>query len=274
VKEKSFQSAIIVIASKRFLTLLEMTFRDRTKMKLNIFNTPDEVVYALAEHFVQVAKESIAAGGRFSVALSGGSSPKKLYELLASTSFADMVDWTKTYFFFGDERNVPQDDAESNYLMAKKALFAPLYIAADNIFAVDTSLTPNEAAQKYSEQVAEFFGDDEMSFDLILLGLGDDTHTASLFPHTAVLADVTPAVKANFLPEKQIYRITFNAPLINEAKNIAFLVYGESKAIAVHHALEDEEDIDNHPAQLIDAITGEVQWFLDEAAAANLEEDY
>ncbi|MFD0752250.1 6-phosphogluconolactonase [Mucilaginibacter calamicampi] len=243
-------------------------------MKLNIFQTPDEVVYALAEHFVQVANESIAAGGRFSVALSGGSSPKKVYELLASTSFADRVDWTKTYFFFGDERNVPQDDADSNYLMAKKALFAPLMIEGDNIFAVDTSLTPNEAAQKYAEQIAEFFNDEEMSFDLVLLGLGDDTHTASLFPHTEALNDVTPSVKANYLPEKDIYRITFNAPLINEAKNIAFLVYGESKAPAVYNALEADEDIETYPAQLIDAIIGEVQWFLDEAAAADLKEEY
>jgi 6-phosphogluconolactonase len=197
-----------------------------------------------------------------------------LYELLASTSFADRLDWTKVYFFFGDERNVPQDHDDSNYLMAKKALFLPLYIEANNIFAVDTTLTPNEAAQKYSEQIAEFFADDEMSFDLILLGLGDDTHTASLFPHTAVLADITPAVKANYLPEKDIYRITFNAPLINEAKNIAFLVYGESKAEAVYNALEADEDIELYPAQLIDSIVGEVQWFLDEDAAANLEEQY
>ncbi|MCC8426768.1 6-phosphogluconolactonase [Mucilaginibacter sp. UR6-11] len=243
-------------------------------MNLNIFNTPDEVVDALAQYFVKTANESIAAGGKFSVALSGGSSPKKLYELLASTTYADSVDWTKVYFFFGDERNVPQNDPESNYLMAKKALFEPLYIDAANIFAVDTTLTPNEAAQKYAEQIAEFFDDDEMSFDLVLLGLGDDAHTASLFPHTEVLHDVTPSVKAPFLPAKQIYRITLNAPLINEAKNIAFLVYGESKAVAVHHVLEDEEDIENYPAQLIDSITGEVHWFLDEAAAADLEEQY
>lgn len=243
-------------------------------MKLNIFRTPDELLYALAEYFIQTANESIAAHGRFSVALSGGSSPKKLYELLASTSFADKTDWSKVYFFFGDERNVPQDHPDSNYLMAKKALFAPLMIEADNIFAVDTSLTPNEAAQKYAEQIAEFFNDDEMSFDLVLLGLGDDTHTASLFPHTEVLNDVTPSVKANYLPEKDIYRITFNAPLINEAKNIAFLVYGKSKAPAVYNALEADEDIESYPAQLIDSIIGEVQWFLDEAAASDLAEEY
>jgi 6-phosphogluconolactonase len=243
-------------------------------MNVNIFNTPDEVVDALAAFFVKTANESIAANKKFSVALSGGSSPKKLYELLASTTYADSVEWAKVYFFFGDERNVPQNDPESNYLMAKKALFEPLYIDAANIFAVDTTLTPNEAAQKYAEEIAEFFDEDEMSFDLVLLGLGDDAHTASLFPGTDVLHDVTPSVKAPFLESKQVYRITLNAPLINEAKNIAFLVYGESKAEAVHHVFEDDEDIENYPAQLIDSITGEVHWFMDEAAAANLEAEY
>ncbi|MDB5159450.1 MAG: 6-phosphogluconolactonase [Mucilaginibacter sp.] len=243
-------------------------------MTLNIFNTPDEVVDGLAQYFVKISNESIAAHDKFSVALSGGSSPKKLYELLASTIYADSIDWTKVYFFFGDERNVPQTDSQSNYLMAKKALFEPLYIDAANIYPVDTTLTPNEAAQKYAETIAEFFDEDEMSFDLVLLGLGDNSHTASLFPYTPVLYDVTPSVKEVWLEDQQVYRITLNAPLINEAKNIAFLVYGEGKAEAVHHVLEDDEDIENYPAQLIDSITGDVQWFMDEAAAANLEDEY
>jgi 6-phosphogluconolactonase len=243
-------------------------------MNLNIFNTADEVVDALAQYFVKTANAAIAAKGKFSVALSGGSSPKKLYELLASTTYADSVEWGKVYFFFGDERNVPQTDKDSNYLMAKKALFEPLYIDADHVFPVDTTLTPKEAAQKYAETIAEFFDEDEMSFDLVLLGLGDNSHTASLFPYTPVLHDVSPSVKEVWLEDQQVYRITLNAPLINEAKYIAFLVYGEGKAEAVHHVLEDEEDIENYPAQLIDSITGEVEWFLDEAAAANLENQY
>jgi len=105
-----------------------------------------------------------------------------------------------------------------------------------------------------------------------LLGLGDNSHTASLFPHTPVLHDTTPGVKEVWLQDQQVFRITLNAPLINEAKQIAFLVYGEAKAIAVHHVLEDDENIDEYPAQLIDSIVGEVQWFLDEAAAADLED--
>jgi 6-phosphogluconolactonase len=239
-------------------------------MELNIFNNESEVLDALAAHFVKLAKEAIAAQGKFSVALSGGSSPKKLYELLASTSYADDVEWEKVYFFFGDERNVPQTDPESNYLMAKKALFDPLGINPDQIFPVDTTLSPKEAAEKYEEDIVQFFDEEELSFDLVLLGLGDNSHTASLFPFTPVLHDRIPGVKEVFLEDKQVYRITLNAPLINEAKHIAFLVYGEGKAIAVHHVLEDDEDIEDFPAQLIDPIVGEMQWFLDEAAASML----
>jgi 6-phosphogluconolactonase len=156
--------------------------------------------------------------------------------------------------------------------MAKKALFDPLEISTLNIFPVDTSLPPSEAAKKYFEEIEQFFDEDELAFDLVLLGLGDNSHTASLFPHTPVLHDTTPGVKEVWLDDQQVFRITMNAPLINEAKQIAFLVYGEGKAIAVHHVLEDDENIEEYPAQLIDSIVGEVQWFLDEAAAADLED--
>ncbi|MGN6397777.1 MAG: 6-phosphogluconolactonase [Mucilaginibacter sp.] len=236
---------------------------------LNVFETPDQVLQALAEYFVIIGNEAIAKNKKFSVALSGGSSPKKLYELLA-TEFHDKLDWEKVYFFFGDERYVPQDHKDSNYLMARNALFAPLLIEPGHIFAVDTSLEPKEAAKKYQEEIEDFFDEDEQSFDLILLGLGDNSHTASLFPHTPVLHDRLPGVSDVWLEDQQVYRITMNAPLINEAQNIAFLVYGEGKAEAVHHILEDDEDIEEYPAQLIEPIVGNIQWFLDEAAAANV----
>ena len=241
-------------------------------MNLNIFETENEVLAALADYFVSVADKSIVAKGKFSVALSGGTSPKKLYQLLASPAYNKKVDWDKVYFFFGDERNVPKDSPDSNYLMAKKALFDPLEISTLNIFPVDTTLEPAEAAKKYADEIEQFFDDEELSFDLVLLGLGDNSHTASLFPYTPVLHDTTPSVKEVWLEDQQVFRITLNAPMINEAKHIAFLVYGAGKAEAVHHVLEDDEDIENYPAQLIDSIVGEVQWFMDEAAAANLSE--
>jgi 6-phosphogluconolactonase len=236
-------------------------------MKLNIYNTPDEVLAALAQHFANLANSYIKSNGKFTVALSGGSSPKKLYELL-TTNYKDQIDWDKIYFFFGDERNVPHSHPDSNFLMVQNALFAPLNIPFNHIFPIDTKLPPHEAAAKYEEEIVEFFDENELSFDLVLLGLGDNSHTASLFPHTPVLHDRIPGVKEVFLQDQQVFRITLNAPLINEASHIAFLVYGAGKAIAVHHILEDEEDIEEYPAQLIEPIVGEIEWFLDAPAAA------
>lgn len=238
-------------------------------MKLNIFESSEEVLKRLAEYFITIAQQSVAEHEKFSVALSGGSSPKKLYEMLAS-DYKDKIDWSKIYFFFGDERYVPATDPNSNYLMAKKALFDPLRIAETQIFPVDTSVEPKTAARKYTEVIKDFFQGKETRFDLVLLGLGDDAHTASLFPGTPVLHDDTPFVKEVYLEDKKVYRITLNAPLINQARHIAFLIYGEGKAEAVHHVIEDTEDIDNFPAQLIKPVNGELQWFLDSAAASKL----
>lgn len=239
-------------------------------VKLNILKSPDDVIVNLAHLFVTLAEQAIANTGRFSVALSGGRSPKQLYELLASDAFKNKVDWANVYFFFGDERYVPHTDKDSNYLMAKLALFDPMEIDSDNIFAVDTSKSPEEAAEAYTESINQFFGDEAPAFDWILLGLGDNSHTASLFPHTTVLHDETVSVKSVYVEEVKAMRITFTAPLINEAHHIAFLVYGAGKAEAVRHILEDARDIDNYPAQLIAPTHGDVIWYLDEAAAANI----
>jgi len=240
-------------------------------MKLNIYNTEDEVLTGLADHFVTLATEAINKKSRFTVALSGGSSPKKLYELLASSDFKNKVDWANVCFFFGDERYVPKTDKDSNYLMVKTALFDVLdTINHSNIFAVDTSLSPEGAAEDYTGVIADFFGDNPQHFDLILLGLGDNSHTASLFPHTPVLYDTSASVKEVFLEDQQTYRITFTAPLINEAHHIAFLVFGAGKAEAAHHVLEDARNIEEYPAQLITPTHGDVKWFLDTAAAEML----
>ncbi len=240
-------------------------------MDLHIAKTADETLHALADYFIDRAGQAIARRGRFAVALSGGSSPKKLYELLASPAYRAHVAWEQVYFFFGDERNVLPTSPESNYLMAKKALFDPLNIRPAQIFAVDTEQEPSEAAAQYCVDIEEFFGEKKAKFDLVLLGLGDNAHTASLFPHTPVLQDKSVSVKEVWLPEQQVYRITMTAPLINQARAIAFLVYGADKAAAVAQVLGQKQDIEQYPAQLIEPTNGEaVQWFLDEAAAKEL----
>jgi len=239
-------------------------------MKLNIFDTEDQVLEGLADYFVEVAEKSIADHGQFSVALSGGNSPKKLYELLASKQFKGSVEWSKVHFFFGDERYVPHNSPQSNYLMAKKAILEPLDLSYRQIFPVNTSVSPDEAATRYANDINLYFAGVEPRFDLVLLGLGDNSHTASLFPHTPVLHDHSVSVKAVFLEDQQVYRITMTAPLINKAHNIAYLVYGDGKAEAVHHVIEDKTDIENYPAQLIIPEDGDLEWFLDHGAAALL----
>lgn len=235
---------------------------------LKVFDDVDQLLNSLAAFLIKVANEAIEEKGEFTFSLSGGNSPKRLYELLASEAYKYEVDWNKARFFFGDERYLPSNSPQSNYLMVKIALFDPLAIPKSNIHIVNTSLSPEEAAQAYHEELRSHFGDRPIQFDFILLGLGDNVHTASLFPYTAVLLDRQPSVKAVFVKELDAYRITFNAPLINQANHIAFLVYGENKAEAVRHALGKEQDIEKYPAQLIHPDHGLVYWFLDEEAAS------
>lgn len=238
--------------------------------KINIYTSEDEVLHSLANYFVTVANEAIERNGKFAVALSGGNSPKKLYELLSDPLYNRKILWSKVFFFFGDERYVPQTDADSNFLMVKKALFDPLQINTANIFAINTSLEPAMAAEEYANAISQFFGGTNLKFDLVLLGLGDNAHTASLFPHTAILHDKSVSVKAVFLKDQQVYRISFTAPLINQARHIAFLVYGQSKAAAVKNILEASKNIEIFPAQLIAPVNGTVGWFMDDAAASTL----
>jgi len=241
-------------------------------MAIRVFSSVEASNQALADYFVATGNEAIAARGRFAVALSGGSSPKKLFELLA-TNYRDQLAWNKVDFFWGDERYVPHTDPNSNYLMAKKALLDPLEIQQEHIFAVDTSLPPVEAAAAYTATMQRYFDSkDSLPLDLDLLGLGDNAHTASLFPHTSVLTNETVSVQALYIEEVQANRITMTAPLLNQARATAFLVYGEGKAEAVRQILEEERNIQQYPAQLIQPTNGSVTWFLDEAAASKLTE--
>ena len=239
-------------------------------MKLHIYKTADEVIEGFADYFVQTINTAIKEKNECTVVLSGGNSPKKLYQLLASKDFGTQIDWDKIYFFFGDERYVPFSSPENNGAMVKKNLFEPLKIADANIFYINTAVPPDEAAKKYAQRIVSHFKTNPIRFDLILLGLGDNGHTASLFPHTPVLQEKKALVKAVHLDDPPSYRITMTAPLINEAHAVAFLVYGETKANAVFEVLEGEKNFERYPAQLINSEDGMVHWFLDEDAAKNL----
>ena len=237
---------------------------------VKIFKEEKQVLEALADFIVTESRKAISHHGKFNIALSGGSSPKKLYELLASDAYRSAVEWKHVFFFFGDERYVPLDDKNSNYLMADRALFEPLSIAQEQVFAVNTALPPGEAARDYELRMVNHFGETSCHFDLILLGLGDNSHTASLFPHTKVLYEKVALVKEIFVDEVNMYRITFTAPLINAAHTVVFLVYGAGKAEAVHHILKDPTNIEEFPAKLIKPVAGELHWFMDEAAGEKI----
>jgi 6-phosphogluconolactonase len=228
----------------------------------------------LARYVLKIGNDCLQKKGIFLISLSGGSSPKRLYELLATDLYAKELDWTKVYFFFGDERNVPHDHPDSNFGMVDTAFFKPLHIPSNNIFAFNTLLGPDECAKDYFSRMQAFFEEftdsSECRMDLSLLGLGDNSHTASLFPHTPILKDVIPNIKAVYLLDQNAFRFSMNAPLINLSHHIAFLVFGNNKSLAVKHVLEDPKNIEEFPAQLITPRMGSVIWFLDAEASSQL----
>lgn len=237
---------------------------------MHVFENINTLLTSLADFIVIHATEAIHARGRFSFVLSGGSSPKKLFELLASDDYKNKINWPAVFFFFGDERNVPATHADSNYLMASKALFEPLQIPKANIFRMNTDLAPTEAAADYERKLRTFFADEKIVFDLVLLGVGDDAHTASLFPHTPVLHEKEKMVASCFIEKVNMHRITLTATCINQAHAVSFLVFGASKAEAIKQILSGDRDIEKYPAQLIQPIEGQLHWYLDKPAAALL----
>jgi 6-phosphogluconolactonase len=239
-------------------------------MQIHVFNTPSETIKALADFFIDTTNKAIKKNGECSVVLSGGNSPKELYELLITPVYKNKTDWTKFWFFFGDERYVPFTDKDNNGRMTKQALFDSLNIDTTKIVYINTGLSPDAAAADYEKKIITHFGDKPVHFDLILLGLGDNAHTASLFPHTNVLQEKKALMRAVYVDELNSYRITMTAPLINKAHEIAFLVYGAAKAGAVYHVLKGKKSIEDYPAQLIGAAGEPVHWFLDKAAAEGI----
>ncbi len=236
-------------------------------MNLLIYKTQRELLEDLASYIIKIANKAIDEHDCFNFVLTGGNSPKALYEMLATT-YKDQIDWTKVFFFFGDERNVMPDHESYNGLMAKKAILEPLAIPEDHIFYVNTRLAPEKAAIEYNKAISKHFNGADLVFDLILLGMGDDAHTASLFPGTDILKNKNVEVDSVYVDKLSTYRISFTATLINKAKNVAFLVFGASKAAAVKQVVEGTiRDSNLYPAQLINPIDGSVTWFLDDAAA-------
>ena len=223
------------------------------------FNTPDDLARGAAAHFVEATKQTIDERGQFHVALSGGSTPKRLHHILAA-EFKSAVDWSKVWIYWGDERTVPPDHPDSNYRMAKETLLDFVPIPAGNIHRIMAELDPHEAADQYNAVVKP------IDFDLIFLGMGDDGHTASLFPHTEALKVMDRDVVANHVPKLDTWRITLTIPKINAAKQVMFLVAGDSKAETLAHVLKGEHQPEDYPSQFIKPAL----WLVDAAAYAQM----
>ncbi len=239
-------------------------------MQLHIFREKNELIEALVEFMIAKINRALDQQGYCNLVLAGGNSPQSVYEKLASPEHRIRIDWSKVFLFFGDERYVSAEHEDYNGGMVFRALVDPLDISESQVFNVDTSLSPEKAAARYMDVILTHFKYGSLNFDLVLLGLGDDVHTASLFPFTDVLSSSEPAVKAVYLKEKMVYRITMTAPLINQAKDVAFLTFGANKATAVRKAIKGARDFNRFPAQLIQPVQGGLHWFIDEAAATGL----
>jgi 6-phosphogluconolactonase len=235
--------------------------------------TPQDLFQAAAEEFLRTATEAIAQRGRFAVALAGGSTPKNLYALIAANA-STTLPWGQMFFFWGDERHVPPDDPDSNFRMANEALLSKVPVPAANIFRVPTENPDASAvAQAYEQTLRKFFDvapGEVPRFDLILLGMGPDGHTASLFPETAALQEKSRLVVANWVEKMKTSRITFTLPVLNAARCIAFLVSGTDKATALSEVLEGSAPGEKYPSKLVRPSDGKLIWFVDRAAASEL----
>lgn len=234
---------------------------------LKIFSSQEEILRKAAEIFSQSAKDAIKEKGYFSVSLTGGSSPKGLYQLLATDEYKKQIDWSKILVFWGDERWVPLDHELSNTKMAYEILLNHVPIPQENIFPMyKEGVKPEVYAAAYETQLKEKLGDDA-TIDLMLLGMGDDGHTASLFPQTEVLNEKKAWVSAYYLNSQEMYRITLTAPFINRAKNIVVITFGDAKAPALKQVLKGEYDPATYPSQLLDPVNGELLYLVDQKAA-------
>lgn len=236
-----------------------------TNPEIKVLADPALLAAEAAERFISLAREAIGQRGRFSVALSGGHTPEKMFQLLAQESYRWRVPWEKVEIFFSDERCVPPDSLESNYHMAEEALLRNVPIPGDNVYRMRGEIDPNQAAIEYGQLLKEKFGDGGL--DLIFLGMGPDGHTASLFPGTEALREAKHRCVANYVPKLSAWRITMTAPFINRAGTVMFLVTGADKAQRLKEVLEGPTDPERLPSQLIRPDPGKLVWLLDAEAA-------
>jgi len=248
-------------------------------MQLHIYKNTEELSSQVADWMIDHINKTLQKQGRFTLVLSGGSTPKKLNELLTTEAYKNKIDWSKVHIFWGDERFVPFNDERNNAKMAFDTLLNHVPVAKDNIHVMQTeNITPEDSAKAYEEVLKNYFPltgnrkpETLNSFDLVILGMGDDGHTLSLFPgKTEVIHETERLCTSLWLESQDMYRVTLTHPIVNQSAAVAFLVTGSNKVKALHEVLKGEFNPDVYPSQIIKPIHGELHWFLDEAAAAGL----
>ncbi len=244
---------------------------------ITVYSDPESWVAGVTDYITDLATRAIAEHGRFTFAFSGGNTPGPVYERLASKDYIDRIDWSRVELFFGDERCVPPDDPRSNYHMAQAAFGDHLPLPSKNIHRMHGEDPPDQAAAGYAEELARTFGGDAKrggpppsGFDLVLLGMGDNGHTASLFPGLAAVTEQVRWVMAQYVEVVGMWRITLTPVILNAARNVAFLVKGADKAEMLAKVLEGPYQPVVLPSQIIKPTNGELRWLVDAAAAARL----
>jgi 6-phosphogluconolactonase len=248
-----------------------------SKLKIEFIVEPDSAALArrAAEYFVEMAEQSVAKHGRARIAISGGSTPKAAFQLLADPAqpLRKRMPWEQLELYWVDERTVPPDHAESNYRMTREAMLDHVPLKPEQVHRMEGELEPEAAAARYESMLRNTFrleGAESPRFDLISLGMGDDGHTASLFPHTEGIHEMGRLVMANQVPQKDTWRITLTWPVINQGSSVFFLIGGKNKAELVKEVFMGPRDPERLPSQLIWPASGILTLFLDKAAAAHL----
>jgi 6-phosphogluconolactonase len=242
---------------------------DRNPGELRVFPDPESLAAAVADAFVADANEAIEERGAFFVALAGGTTPKAAYQLLAEEPRASAIDWQHVHVYFGDERSVPPDHPESNYRMAREAFLSKVPIPEQNVHRIHGEDDPLEAARDYAELLVQTMGDIPV-FDLIMLGMGTDGHTASLFPGTDPRMDEDRLARAVYVEKLQTYRVTLTPLVLNSARHEIVAAAGIEKAPALYAVRMGPYEPSVHPIQIVNPVRGKLTWYVDRAAAAEL----
>ena len=247
----------------------------KTEVEYRVYDGADALSRAAAEHFLETAQAAVAANGVARIAISGGNTPKRTFELMADPAekFATAMPWTLIELYWVDERTVPPDNKDSNYHMTREALLNKVPLKAENIFRIEGELDPEQAAARYESAIRNHLrleGAQGPRFDVLALGMGDDGHTASLFPHTDAINELGRIAVANQVPQKDTWRVTLTWPVINEARDVFFLIAGKDKAQPLYDVLLGKYDPETLPSQLIRPRSGRLLMLLDRDAAALL----